>query len=52
MARTLEEIIAILEADIMDLPRDNQYDEGFAAGVRQALFLIKQVKKEKENNDL
>lgn len=46
MARTLEEIIAILEADVNDLPRENDYDEGFAAGVRQAIFLLKQIKKE------
>lgn len=46
MARTLEEIIAILEADVNDLPRENDYDEGFAAGVMQAIFLLKQIKKE------
>ena len=51
MARTLEEIIAILEADVLELPRENAYDEGFAAGVRQALFLLKQVKKEAEKNE-
>ena len=48
MSRTLEEIVAILEADIRELPRDNDYDEGFAAGVMQAIFLLKQVKKEAE----
>ena len=48
MARTLEEVIAILEADVHDLPRENDYDEGFAAGVMQAIFLLKQVKKEAE----
>ena len=48
MSRTIEEIIAILEADVNELPRDNDYDEGFAAGVRQAIFLLKQVKKEAE----
>ena len=46
MARTIEEIIAILEADVRELPRENDYDEGFAAGVISALFLIKQVAKE------
>ena len=48
MARALEEIVAILEADVRELPRDNAYDEGFAAGVMQAIFLLKQVKKEAE----
>ena len=48
MSRTIEEIIAILEADVNELPRDNEYDEGFAAGVRQAIFLLKQIKKEAE----
>lgn len=48
MARTIEEIIAILEADINDIPRNNEYDEGFAAGVQSALFLIKQAAKEAE----
>lgn len=51
MSRTLEEIIAILEADVNDLPRDNDYDEGFAAGVMQAIFLLKQVKKEAAKNE-
>lgn len=48
MARTIEEIIALLEADVLELPRENEYDEGFAAGVMQAIFLLKQVKKEAE----
>lgn len=48
MSRTLEEVIAILEADVNELPRDNEYDEGFAAGVMQAIFLLKQIKKEAE----
>lgn len=46
MSRTLEEVIAILEADVNELPRENDYDEGFAAGVMQAIFLLKQIKKE------
>ena len=46
MARTIEEIIALLEADVKELPHETQYDEGFAAGVISALFLIKQVAKE------
>ena len=46
MVSKLEEIIAILEADVNELPRENDYDEGFAAGVRQAIFLLKQIKKE------
>ena len=46
MARTIEEIIALLEADIRELPRVNDYDEGFAAGVQSALFLIRQATKE------
>lgn len=46
MSRTLEEVIAILEADINDLPRESDYDEGFAAGVMQAIFLLKQIKRE------
>ena len=49
MSRTIEEVIAILEADINDLPRDNEYDEGFAAGVTQALFLLKQIKGAKDD---
>lgn len=48
MSRTLEEIIAILEADVNELPRETDYDEGFAAGVRQAIFLLKQIRKEAE----
>lgn len=51
MSRTLEEIIALLEADVRDLPRENQYDEGFAAGILSALFLIKQARKEAERNE-
>lgn len=50
MARTLEEIIALLEADVKALPHETQYDEGFAAGVISALFLIKQARKEAEKN--
>lgn len=50
MSRTIEEIIAILEADVLELPRENDYDEGFAAGVMSALFLIKQARKEAEKN--
>lgn len=46
MANRLEEIIAILEADFNELPRESDYDEGFAAGVRQAIFLLKQIRKE------
>ena len=46
MSRTLEEVIAILEADVRELPRENDYDEGFAAGVIQALFLLRQIEKE------
>ena len=46
MSRTLEEVIAILEADVNELPRENDYDEGFAAGVMQAIFLLKQIKRE------
>jgi len=51
MSRTIEEIIALLEADINDLPRDNQYDEGFAAGVMSALLLIKQARKGAKKNE-
>lgn len=50
MSRTLEEVIAILEADVNELPRENDYDEGFAAGVMQAIFLLKQIKKEGVEN--
>lgn len=50
MSRTIEEIIALLEADVRDLPRENDYDEGFAAGVMSALFLIKQARREAATN--
>jgi len=45
MSRTLEEIIALLESDLLSIPRKSEYDEGFAAGVAQALFLLKMVNK-------
>lgn len=48
MARTLEEVIAILEADLFDLQRDTDYDDGFAAGISEAIFLLKQVIREED----
>ena len=45
MSRTIEEIIALLEADLADIPRNNAYDEGFAAGVTQTLILLKHATK-------
>lgn len=45
MSRTLEEIIALLEADLLSIPRESDYDEGFAAGVTQTLFLLKMAHK-------
>lgn len=46
--RTLEDIISILEADVNEIPRDNDFDEGFAAGIKQAIILIKHLKREAE----
>lgn len=46
--KTLEDIILILEADVNEIPRENEFDEGFAAGVKQAIILIKHLKREAE----
>lgn len=46
MSRTLEEIIALLEDDLRDIPVRTQYDEGFTAGIMQTLFLLRQAAKE------
>ena len=46
MGRTLEEIIALLEADINGAATNNDdYDGGFADGTKNAIFLIKQMEK-------
>lgn len=46
--RTLEDVLSILEADVNEIPRENDFDEGFVAGIKQAIILIKHFKKEAE----
>lgn len=41
MARTIEEIIAIIEADIQELPDETEFDKGYRSGAQQTLFLLK-----------
>ena len=48
---TMAEIVAILEEDLRELPKESQYDEGFAAGVYSALFLIKRAAKENKSDE-
>ena len=46
MARTIDEIIALLEADIdVSLVSGDAYDNGFADGTRNAITLIRQLGK-------
>ena len=46
--KTLEDILSILEADVNEIPREDEFDEGFVAGVKQAIILIKHFNKEAE----
>lgn len=51
MAITIEEIIEIMQEDLRDMPRATPYDDGFAAGINSAIFLLKQAAKENKKNE-
>ena len=46
MRRTFEEVERILNEDLKDMPNETDYDEGFRAGVKSALMLMKMAMKE------
>lgn len=50
--RTIEDIIKIMEEDLNDLPNVTEYDEGFRAGIAQALFVIRIATGAKHENTL